>query len=202
MPSSAGNGLQLPNELAPSHPGGTGSSARSGNHSRADGAFDMDWTTTPKHPVYALTTFELNERRSALERAIREILPDAAVPEYLRSDLADVIAEQDERARIRQVNRRNDNQDHYCVRQLTTAELERAKRELQANLGLITVDSPARVPIQNHMRAIDAELAERADGHCASGVLSSPTQGRHRAGLTKGAVHIARWGDNKGASAP
>ena len=80
-------------------------------------------------------------------------------------------AEQEQRARIRQVSRRNDDRDHYCVRQLTTAELERAKRELQANLGLITSDSPARVPIQNHMRAIDAELAERVDGRQPSGVL-------------------------------
>ncbi len=118
--------------------------------------------TTPKHPAYALTTYELNERRSALERAISEIPPGTAVPEYLRNGLAEVMAEQDERARIRQAGRRHDNQDHYCVRQLTTAELERVKRELQANLGLITDDSPARVPIQAHMQAINTELAERA----------------------------------------
>ena len=123
-----------------------------------------------QHPVYALTTYELAERRSALERAIREIPPAAATPARLRDDLAEVIAEQDERARIRQVSRRNDDQDHYCVKQLTTSELERVKRELQANLGLITADSPARVPIQAHMRAIDTELAERADPHHASRV--------------------------------
>jgi hypothetical protein len=130
----------------------------------------MDWMTTPKYPVYALTTYELNERRRALERAISEIPPSADVPGTLRDDLADVIAEQDERARIRQVSRGNDDQDHYCVRQQTTAELERVKRELRANLGLITADSPARVPIQAHMRAIDTELAERADPHHASRV--------------------------------
>jgi len=124
--------------------------------------------TATKHPVYALTTYELNERRSALERAIREIPLGSPVPDALRNDLGDVIAEQEQRGRIRQVSRRNDDQDHYCVRQQTTAELERTKRDLQANLGLVTVDSPARVPIQTHMRAIDAELAERADGHHAS----------------------------------
>ena len=37
---------------------------------------------------------------------------------------------------------------YYDVSQLTTAELERAKRELQANLGLITPHSPAHVPIR------------------------------------------------------
>ncbi len=62
----------------------------------------MDWMTTLKHPVYALTTYELSERRSALERAIREIPPRAGVPECLRDDLAEVISEQEQRARIRQ----------------------------------------------------------------------------------------------------
>jgi hypothetical protein len=46
--------------------------------------------------------------------------------------------------------------------QLTTADLGRAKRELQANLNLITPHSPAHVPIQAQMQAIDRELAERA----------------------------------------
>jgi hypothetical protein len=52
---------------------------------------------------------------------------------------------------------------YHDVRQLTTAELERTKRDLHANLGLITPDSPAHVPIQAHMKAIDAELAKRAE---------------------------------------
>ena len=57
----------------------------------------------------------------------------------------------------------------HDVRQLTTAELERAKRELQANLGLLNPGSPAHVPIQAHMRAIDTELAQRAGSQQASG---------------------------------
>jgi hypothetical protein len=57
---------------------------------------------------------------------------------------------------------------YYDVGQLTTAELERAKRELQANLGLINPDSPAHLPIQAHMQAIDTELSRRADGQQAS----------------------------------
>ena len=127
----------------------------------------LDVTAT-KHPVYALTTYELNERRSALERGIREFPPGASVPDDLRNELGDVMAEQEQRARIRQASRRNDDRDHYCVRQQTTTELERAKRDLRANLGLVTADSPARVPIQNHLRAVDAELADRADGHDVS----------------------------------
>ena len=58
---------------------------------------------------------------------------------------------------------------YYDVGQLTTAELERDKRELQANLGLINPGSPAHVPIQAHMRAIDTELAERAESQQVSG---------------------------------
>ncbi len=126
---------------------------------------------TAKRPVYELTTYELNEQRSAVERAIKEIPSDAPIAEGLRHHLADVLAEQDQRARIRQASRRSDNQDHYSVRQLTTAELERTRRELQANLGLITPDSPAHVPIHAHMGAIDTELAERAGNQQASGVL-------------------------------
>ena len=57
----------------------------------------------------------------------------------------------------------------HDVRQLTTAELERARRELQANLGLIARDSPAHVPIRAHMQAIDAELAERAGNQQTGG---------------------------------
>jgi hypothetical protein len=47
----------------------------------------------------------------------------------------------------------------HDVSQLTTAELELARRQLRASLGLITPGSPAHVPIMAHMQAIDAELA-------------------------------------------
>jgi hypothetical protein len=50
----------------------------------------------------------------------------------------------------------------HDVSQLTTAELERAMRQLRADLGLITKGSPAHAPILARMRAIDAELARRA----------------------------------------
>ena len=64
--------------------------------------------------------------------------------------------------------RRSGNPEHYYVRHFTTAELERTRRELKANLGLITPGSPAHVPIRSHMQAIDAELAERASHQQAS----------------------------------
>jgi hypothetical protein len=49
----------------------------------------------------------------------------------------------------------------HDVSQLTTAELELTRRQLRANLSLITPHSPAHVPILAHLRAIDAELATR-----------------------------------------
>ena len=57
---------------------------------------------------------------------------------------------------------------YHDVSHLTTAELERAKRELQANLSLIALHSPAHVPIQAQMRAIDRELAAAPDSECVA----------------------------------
>ena len=48
------------------------------------------------------------------------------------------------------------------VSDLTSGQLERTKRELAASLALARPDSPARVPIQAHLTAIDTELAGRA----------------------------------------
>ncbi len=58
---------------------------------------------------------------------------------------------------------------YHDVKQLTTAELERTRRELHANIGLINPGSPAHVPIQAHMQAIDIELTERAGNRQAGG---------------------------------
>ena len=49
----------------------------------------------------------------------------------------------------------------HDVSQLTTAELELTRRELRANLALLSPESPVHVPIHAHMQAIDAELAGR-----------------------------------------
>jgi hypothetical protein len=54
----------------------------------------------PKHPVSALTTFELRDYRRDLERAIGGIAPDAPVQADLRRKLGAVIAEQEDRARM------------------------------------------------------------------------------------------------------
>jgi hypothetical protein len=57
----------------------------------------------PKHPLHALTTFELRDYRHQLERAIaffdgRDQVPPARA--VLRARLDAVLAEQDERARL------------------------------------------------------------------------------------------------------
>ena len=58
---------------------------------------------------------------------------------------------------------------YHDVSHLTTAELERAKRQLQANLSLVSPHSPAHVPIQAQMHAIDREIAERAESPAVNG---------------------------------
>ena len=68
----------------------------------------------------------------------------------------------------------------HDVSGLTTAELERARRDLKASLALARPDSAARVPILAHLSAIDAELTGRPAGCCASekpSSLCAPTPG-------------------------
>jgi hypothetical protein len=58
-----------------------------------------------RHPVPRLTTSELTERRRALEqRLAMQTLPPSPPREELQQQLTEVIAEQDERARIRRAN--------------------------------------------------------------------------------------------------
>jgi hypothetical protein len=57
----------------------------------------------PKHPLHALTTFELRDYRRELERAIAFFDRQTSVPPArarLQARLDDVLAEQEERARL------------------------------------------------------------------------------------------------------
>ena len=57
----------------------------------------------PKHPLHALTTFELRDYRRELESAIgfyEKRHPGAPVQADLRRRLDDVLTEQDDRARL------------------------------------------------------------------------------------------------------
>ena len=53
----------------------------------------------PKHPIHALTTYELRDYRRDLERAIAGIAPDAPVQADLKRRLDEVLAEQEQRAK-------------------------------------------------------------------------------------------------------
>lgn len=53
----------------------------------------------PKHPMYALTTYELRDYRGELERALRKLPQHAEVRALILRRLDAVLAEQGERAR-------------------------------------------------------------------------------------------------------
>lgn len=52
------------------------------------------------------------------------------------------------------------DRDHD-VSSLTDGELQRARRDLKVSLALAFPGSPVRVPILEHLTAVDAELASR-----------------------------------------
>ena len=54
----------------------------------------------PEHPMHALTTYELSRYRRELEHALKALPEYAAVRELLHSKLAEVLAEEDSRAKI------------------------------------------------------------------------------------------------------
>lgn len=61
--------------------------------------------TRPKHPVYALTTWELAERRRDLEQHLGDLPMDASARELLQRELDDVAAEEQSRASIARASR-------------------------------------------------------------------------------------------------
>jgi hypothetical protein len=68
-----------------------------------DTAEQLPEVNQPKHPMYALTTYELRDHRRELERAVAfydKYHPAAPVLADLRTRLDDVLAEQESRARI------------------------------------------------------------------------------------------------------
>jgi hypothetical protein len=54
----------------------------------------------PKHPLHALTSYELRYYRRDLEHAIKTIAPDAPVQAELRRKLDAVTAEQEDRTNL------------------------------------------------------------------------------------------------------
>jgi hypothetical protein len=71
--------------------------------SQPPGPADPGTVTAPKHPVHALTTYELRDYRRQLESAIAFFDGQDPVPparDHLQAKLDAVIAEQDDRARL------------------------------------------------------------------------------------------------------
>ena len=54
----------------------------------------------PKHPMHALTTYELARYRRELEHALKALPEHAAVRDLLQGKLAEVLAEQHSRTKI------------------------------------------------------------------------------------------------------
>jgi len=52
----------------------------------------------------------------------------------------------------------------HDVSEMTDGELHRARRDLEVSLALAFPGSPVRVPILEHLSAIEAELATRGGG--------------------------------------
>jgi hypothetical protein len=65
----------------------------------------------------------------------------------------------------------------HDVSWLTTAELERARRDLKASLALARPGSAACVPILAHLSAIDAELSGRCGASEKPSSLCARTPG-------------------------
>ena len=59
----------------------------------------------PEHPMHELTTYELSRYRRELEHALKELPEHAPVRELLQGKLADVLTEEDSRAKIADVTR-------------------------------------------------------------------------------------------------
>jgi hypothetical protein len=54
----------------------------------------------PKHPMYALTTYEIRDYRRELEDALKVLPQHAALRDLLEARLAEVLAEQESRINI------------------------------------------------------------------------------------------------------
>jgi hypothetical protein len=111
-----------------------------------------------RHPAGRLTARQLDLYAGQLARCLKTLGTDAPIRADVQRELAAVRAEQEARAGA---GEHHDPGRPRDVSGLTADQLERARRELAANLALVRPDSPARVPILAHLSAIDTELASR-----------------------------------------
>jgi hypothetical protein len=119
---------------------------------------DPGAVSQPKHPLHALTTFELRDHRRDLERAIAFWDTKHPVPplrDTLRAKLDAVIAEQASWPPMRDQPRRP-------VGQLTTRELDRYGSQLARCLKALGTDAPIRAEVQRELATVRAEQDHRA----------------------------------------
>jgi hypothetical protein len=109
-----------------------------------------------RHRIGQLATRELDLYGNQLARCLQALGTNAPIRADIQRELTTLRAEQASRASA--PGRPPD------VTGLTSGELDRARRELQASLALARPGSPMRGPIQAHLSAIDTELARRTDG--------------------------------------
>ena len=108
-----------------------------------------------RHQIGQFPARELDLYGSQLARCLQALGTNAPIRADIQRELATVHAEQASRASAAEPGRAPD------VSGLTSGELERVRRELQASLTLARVGSPTRGPILAHLGAIDTELAAR-----------------------------------------
>jgi hypothetical protein len=133
----------------------------------------------PKHPLHALTTFELRDYRRQLERAIAFFDRQARCRQPVSGSKPDSMRCWPSRTSGRGWPVHDRAHD---VSGMTSAELERARRDLEVRLALAFPGSPVREPVLAHLAAIDAELDQRRrmPGPGADGYLPVLVRVRHR----------------------
>jgi hypothetical protein len=116
--------------------------------------------TTPapddhRRQVGQLANRELDLYGNQLARCLQALGTTAPIRADVQREPGTVRAEQASRANVSEPGR------SPYVSGLTSGELERVRRELQASLALARPKSPTRGPILAHLGAIDTELARR-----------------------------------------
>ena len=105
--------------------------------------------------IVQLANRELDLYGNQLARCLQALGTAAPIRADIQRELGTVRAEQVSRASASESGRWPD------VSGLTSGELERTRRELQASLALSRPGSPMRGPILAHLGAIDTERARR-----------------------------------------
>jgi hypothetical protein len=108
-----------------------------------------------------------------LARCLQALGTNAPIRADIQRELAAVHAEQASRARASEPGRLPD------VTGMTSGELDRTRRELQASLALARPASPMRGPILAYLSAIEAELSSRTTASSDSDQASVPSARSH-----------------------